>query len=110
MVARGSNGLRFDQNIFALPFRRCPTPRDSRGGLLDGRLWREYATSRKIVSEAIGAVGMEMAGRLVLTFLLVAFGSLLSRSLFPPGKLLRQIFVAVLWFCIGAAALHIWTH
>jgi hypothetical protein len=53
---------------------------------------------------------MEMAGRLVLIFILVAFGSLLSRSLFPPGKLLRQIFVAVFWFCIGAAALHIWAH
>jgi hypothetical protein len=58
----------------------------------------------------IGAAGMEMAGRLVLIFLLVVFGSLLSRSLFPPGKLSRQIFVAVLWFCIGAAALHIWVH
>jgi hypothetical protein len=53
---------------------------------------------------------MEMAGRLVLIFLLVAFGSLFSRSLFPPGKLWRQILVAVLWFCIGAAALHIWVH
>jgi hypothetical protein len=41
---------------------------------------------------------------------LVAFGALLSRSFFPLGKLLLQIFVAVLWFCIGAAALHIWAH
>jgi hypothetical protein len=53
---------------------------------------------------------MEMAGRLVLIFLLVAFGSLLSRSLIPPGKLSRQILVAVLWFSIGAAALHVWAH
>jgi hypothetical protein len=53
---------------------------------------------------------MDMAGRLVLIFILVAFGSLLSRSLFPPGKLSRQIFIAVLWFCIGAAALRIWAH
>jgi hypothetical protein len=53
---------------------------------------------------------MDSAGRLVLIFLLVAFGSLLSRSLFPLGKLSRQIFVAVLWFCIGVAASRIWAH